>query len=131
MPQDRIVGCSLVDLAVSAAGFWVPTPVGPMVPEHPLLTGLNRLHASTCETLPLDDRKEAGQMIGCPKFGPDRHVFELDGRSLEIDRRGFLFGDRIARDLALPCFERVVLARHTRAESGGGCPERYRAATSD
>ena len=119
VPQDRIVGCSLVDLAVSAAGFWVPSPVHPVVPEHPLLTGLNRLHASTCGTLPLDERKEAGQMIGCPKFGLDRQVFDLDGRSLEISQRGWQWDadrSRPAEPLPVPCFERVALARHTRVD---------------
>jgi hypothetical protein len=119
VPQDRIVGCSLVDLAVSATGFWIPTPVHPVVPEHPLLTGLNRLHASTCDTLPLDDRNEAGQMIGCPKFGPDRQVLDIDRRALEIDRRGFHFGGVMA-PRAMECFERLVLARQTRVDPAAG-----------
>ena len=59
-------------------------------------------------------------MVGCPNYGPDRHLLPLDAdRVVEVSRRGI----RIDRDgtqepepLPSTCFERIALVRHTRIE---------------
>ena len=116
VPQDRIVGCALIDVALALTMFRFPSA------DHPAVAAMQRLQTSTCDTLPPEERLEAVDMTLCPKFGPDRQVFDLDGGpSLEISRRGFRWDDQSPKQalpLAMPCLERVVLVRHSRVEPG-------------
>jgi hypothetical protein len=116
--QDRIVGCSFVQLALAEAGF------GAQEPGDPRYVRIEQLKSATCGTLPEDDRVEAVQMLGCPRYGFDRQVFALDGgRSVEISRRGIRIDDG-ARQQSTPlpttCLERVAIVRHSAVDPPAG-----------
>lgn len=111
--QDRIIGCSLAVLASHAAMFQHHEP------HHPVVDRAEALQTLMCGSLSKEDRREAAQMIACPKFGPEPRTFLLDGDlSVEISRRGIRVATAAMQDHPLPamCFERVALVRHTRVE---------------
>jgi hypothetical protein len=111
--QDRIIGCSLAMLVSHSATFQHPEP------NHPIVDRARRLQTHMCGSLSKEDRLEAGQMMGCPKFGPHPRTFLLDGElSVEISRSGIRINGAKTADYPLPamCFERLALVRYTRVE---------------
>ena len=110
--QDRIIGCSLAMLASHAAVFLHQQPNDPVVGR------TERLQTRLCGSLSEEDRLEAAQMMGCPRFGPEPRTFPLDGDlTVEISRRGIRVAPTTQdHPLAAMCLERLALVRHTRVE---------------
>ena len=113
VPQDKILACSFAILAMSSAMF------RHHLSTHPVVAGIERLEALTCAALSTEEREEAAQMTGCPKYGPAPHVFYFDvDYSAEISRRGIRIErggkQRTEPVLTLGCFQRVALVRHAR-----------------
>lgn len=118
---DHVIACSLAQLASLAAHSRYDHP------DDPNVRRTRELESAACRALPDHDRDAAGQMIGCPVYGQDRHVFPLDaGASVAVSRRGIdVEHDGVQRHEPLPtvCFERFVSARHAVVDPAPGARE--------
>ena len=112
VPQDPVLACSIFEFgALEARRPW---------PPHPLAATLATSRDRVCTTLQPRFRKEASELIGCPRFGleakaysiaPDR-VVRIDRSGLHLDHRGH----EHEGPLPLSCGGRLALTRHTRVD---------------
>ena len=110
--QDSVVGCTFAMLANFA------TRAGHDA-SGTLVQRIQRLEAAACSGLSENERRDAGQMFGCPTFGVGRQVYDLDGgqtavlsrTGIEIEHRG---KKRVEGHPWSSCMSRLALARHTR-----------------
>jgi hypothetical protein len=111
--QDRVLACSLFDLASRAARAQSYFG-GPDV-------NLERRRDEACQLLGDDERDEASRLVGCPRFGPEPQAYMLEpGHSVEVSRKGIgiHFGGE-AYFHQLPdtrCGQRFGLVRYTRVD---------------
>ncbi len=108
---DPVLACSFYELAASSVGM---RPFGDPDPEKERIT---RARDGACDRLSLDERQEAIESPGCPKFGTDFQTYVVDSiRLLRVNRRLIRLDDlqhEHSAPLALPCDSRLVMGRVT------------------
>ncbi|MGH9314193.1 MAG: carboxypeptidase-like regulatory domain-containing protein [Vicinamibacterales bacterium] len=113
VPADRVMACSLLDLASRSARFQSRI-------DRPNVQ-LEKLRDDVCAALSVEDDLEAKEILGCYMPGLERQAHALDaGHWVQISRRGIRVHYREAELLyplpQISCGQRFAIVRYTRVD---------------